>query len=395
LYAFAGLPIYEKILISYEFLFVFEVLQMRARVTKNDVLPAIIRAASIADRRSVVPILSNVLLEFGKFGLKLKATDLDHSIIEIIPADVETFGTVAVPASTLGDIVKKSSDKAVFEFSLADKGNKLLIAVGKSKFELSTLDYNDFPEISNIKNTCNINIRSEDLNKLVSRTKISMSPEESRHNLNGVYFHKEDDMLKAASTDGHRLSTSQIPIDIKESIQGVIIAKKTVFEIKKLLDNFHDDVSMAFSANQAQFSFGNIVLVSKLVDGNFPDYKRVIPEMGKDFLVINRVKFSEIIDRMSVISEDKVRAIKLELKDNILYFHVSNSKVGCGKDEMEVIYSSGGNWNGGFNASYLLDVAQSLHGETLKIYIREALSPILIIDESEPESMYVIMPMRI
>lgn len=367
---------------------------MRAKVAKKDILPAIVRAVSIADKKSVVPILSHVFLEFNEAGLRLKATDLDHSIIEVVPAEIDTFGSVAVPANILSDIIRKSPDNTVLEFSLADKGSRLIVAAGKSKFELSTLDHKDFPEISTLKNTCNISVKPSELNKLISRTKFSMSPEENRHNLNGIYFHKEDDKLKAASTDGHRLSTSSINIDIKENIQGVIISKKTVFEVKKLLDSYQEDVYLTFTANQVQFTFGQIIFISKLVDGKFPDYKRVIPEISADFFTVKRSVFSEIIDRIAVISDDKIRSIKLELNKNTLFFYVANSKVGSAKDETEVVYS-GQNWSSGFNANYLLDVSQTLQGETLKIFIKESLSPILITDEAESESMFVVMPMRI
>ncbi len=367
---------------------------MRAKVAKKDILPAIMHTVSIADRKSIVPILSHVLMEFNESGLRIKATDLDHSIIETVPADVETFGSVAVPANTLSDIIRKSSDGTLLEFSLSDKGSKLIVISGKSKFELSTLEHKDFPEIATLKNTCNINIKPSELNKLIGRTKFSMSPEENRHNLNGIYFHKEDEKLKVASTDGHRLSTTSIDINIKENIQGVIISKKTVFEIKKLLDSYQDDVSLVFTANQVQFTFGNVIFISKLVDGTFPDYKRVIPEESADFFRIKRSEFAEIIDRIAVISDDKIRSIKLELNKNTLFFYVANSKIGNAKDEAEVSYS-GQNWSSGFNANYLLDVAQTLQGENLKIFIKESLSPILIVDESEPESMFVVMPMRI
>ncbi|MCR5224808.1 MAG: DNA polymerase III subunit beta [Alphaproteobacteria bacterium] len=367
---------------------------MRAKVAKKDILPAIMRAVSIADRKSVVPILSHVLLDFNASGLNMKATDLSHSIIEEVPAEVDTFGVVAVPAGILGDIVRKSSDSAVLEFSLADKGSKLIVTAGKSKFELSTLDAADFPEISLVKNSCTFNMQVTDLNKLISRTKFSMSPEENRHNLNGIYLHKEDDKLKAASTDGHRLSVSEMVINTKESIQGVIISKKTVLEVKKLLDVFQGEIAVTFSANQIQFELGNIIFISKLVDGTFPDYKRVIPEMTNEYFTVKRSDFMEIIDRIAVISDDKVRSIKLELSKNNLACYVANSKIGTGRDEVEVVCSGQG-WNAGFNANYLLDVAQALQGETLKIYVKESLTPILIVDESEPESLFVVMPMRI
>ncbi|MBR1734081.1 MAG: DNA polymerase III subunit beta [Alphaproteobacteria bacterium] len=367
---------------------------MRAKVSKNDILPALMRTVSIADKKSIVPILSNVLLDFNESGLCIKATDLDQSIIEKVPAEVDTFGMAAVPASTLNDIVKKAAGDAVLEFSLLDKGNKLQIISGRSKFELSTLDPSGFPEVETLKNGFSIKLKSKDLAKLISRTKFSMSPEESRRNLNGIYVHKEDSKLKAASTDGHRLSTTQIDIDIKETIQGVIISKKTVFEIKKLLDIFEDEISITLTENQIQFVFGDIIFIAKLVEGVFPEYKRVIPDSNNDFFRVKRTSFCETLDRIAIMSEDKVRSVKLELSKDTLVCYAVNSRVGTGKDEIDVAYSGEG-WSSGFNANYLLDVAQTLEGEYLKIFVKESLSPILIIDEDEPESMFVVMPMRI
>lgn len=367
---------------------------MRAKVSKSDILPAIMRTVSIADKKSVVPILSNVLLDFNESGLCIKATDLDHSIIEKIPAEVDTFGQAAVPAGTLSDIIRKAPSEATIEFSLLDKGSKLQVVCGRSKFELAAMNPNDFPEIATLNSTFSITLKSADLNKLITRTRASMSPEESRHNLNGIYLHKEDAKLKAVSTDGHRLSLSQIDIDIKESIQGIIISKKTVLEIKKLLDAYQDDVSVSLSANQVQFILGDVTFISKLVDGTFPEYKRVIPEMGESFFVVKRTDFCQVLDRMAIMSEEKVRSVKLELNKGVLICHAVNNRVGSGKDEMDATYE-GNPWSSGFNANYLLDVAQTLQGEFLKIYIKESLSPILIVDESEPESLFVVMPMRI
>ncbi|MDR0555950.1 MAG: DNA polymerase III subunit beta [Holosporaceae bacterium] len=367
---------------------------MRARVAKKDLLPAVMRSVGVVEKRAVVPILSHVLLEFHDAGLRLKATDLDHSLIEEIPAEMDTLGTAAVPALILYDIVRKSPDSAILEFSLADKGSKLVVIAGKSKFELSALNPAEFPAIVPLKESCCFNLKSPEFNKLISRTKFSISPEENRHNLNGIYLHREDDKLKAASTDGHRLSVSEIVLDAKESIQGIIISKKTVLEVKKLLDIFSKDISLTFTANQIQFSIGNIVFISKLVDGTFPDYKRVIPEMSGDYFLVKRQDFVEIVDRVSVISDEKIRSVKLELSKNNLSCYVANSKIGNGRDEVDVTYSGPG-WNAGFNACYLLDVAQAVQGESLKVYVKESLAPILIVDESEPESLFVVMPMRI
>lgn len=367
---------------------------MRAKVTKKDMLPAIMRTVSIADKKAVVPILSHVLMDFNEEGLTVKATDLDHSIIEKIPAQVDTYGSVAVPAGTFCDILRKAPDNATLEFSFLDKGEKLQVVAGRSKFELSTLNTDDFPQVDVLENTCRFKLKAADFNKLITRTKFSISPEENRHNLNGIFLHKEDDMLKAASTDGHRLSISAIPLKAKEGIQGVIISRKTVLEIKKLLDVSEGDIVITFTANQVQFEMNSIVFISKLVDGSFPDYKRVIPSMEVDSFTVKRSDFIEVVDRVAVISEDKGRAIKLEANKNSLSCYVANSRVGSGKDEVDITYD-GETWAAGFNANYLLDVAQTLEGECLKIYIKEALTPILIVDESEPESLYVVMPMRI
>lgn len=369
---------------------------MRAKVSKKDLLPAVVRTVGIADRKSVVPILSHVLLDFKEGYLHLKATDLDHAVMEKVPAQVDTFGVAAVPALTLSEIVRKSSAESPIEFSLVDKGSKLQIVSGRSRFELSTLDPKDFPEISKINSTFSISLDPLALNKLISRTKFSMSPEESRHNLNGIFLHKEDERLVAVSTDGHRLSTTSVPIDIKESIQGLIISRKTVFEVKKLLDASIENTSVAvsFSANQVQFIFGDVTFISKLVDGTFPEYKRVIPEETSNFFVVDRLSFCESLARIAVISEEKVRSVRLELsKEGVLTCYAVNSQIGSGKDEIDVTYEGEG-WTSGFNATYLMDAATAVRGDNLKIFIKEALSPILMIDESEPESKFVVMPMR-
>lgn len=370
---------------------------MRARVAKEDIMPAVIRAVSIADKKSVLPILSHVMLDFNSSGLRVKATDLDHSIVEDVNADVDTFGVVAVPAGILSDIVRKASDNVPLEFSLSDKGHKLLIVSGMSKFELSTLNPADFPEIEKLKNTCALRILCADFNRLLGRTKFSMSTEESRHNLNGIYLHKDGDQLKAASTDGHRLSVSEISMDVEENLQGVIISKKTVFEIKKLLESTHgaNQISITFTHSMVQFEVCNVVLMSKLVDGNFPDYKRVIPDVGTDFFTVKRSDFISIIDRVAVISDDKSRSIKLEINKNTLACYVANSKVGNGRDEISIVNAAGLSWSAGFNANYLLDVANALDCENLKIFAKESLAPILLEDASEKDSIFVIMPMRI
>jgi DNA polymerase-3 subunit beta len=319
---------------------------------------------------------------------------LDHSIIEIVNAEVDTFGMAVIPAHAFGDIIRKAQDEFTLEFSLSEKGSRLVIVAGKSRFELASMNPSDFPEVLALKNNCNINIKVEALNKLINRTRFSMSPEGNRYNLSGIYIHKEDAKLKSASTDGHRLSTCQIDIEAKENIQGVIISRKTVFELKKMLDIFEGEVQITFSANQIQFVFGEVVLISKLVDGVFPDYKKVIPDMNADFFRVKRSDFADVIERVSVVSDDKVRSVKLELNKGSLLVYVPSSGIGSGRDEIDVSYS-GQTWSSGFNAGYLTDVAQAVEGDTLKVFVRDSISPILIMDEDDVDSLFVVMPMRI
>lgn len=367
---------------------------MRARVTKKDILPAVMRAVSVADKKSVVPILSHALLAFDKDGLTLKATDLEIAVIDKVAADIDTFGVVAIPAGTFGDIIRKIPDTATLEFSLADNGNKLQMTTGNSKFELSTLDSGDFPSIDLLSEEKAFKIKASDFNKLITLTKFSMSPEENRHNLNGIYFHTENGKLVAASTDGHRLSVSQVAMPDDSTVPGVIVSKKSILEIKKLLDACEGEVSVVFSNNQIQLSCDSVVFISKLVDGVFPEYKRVIPEKSENFFTVKRDDFIGIVDRVAVISDDKVKSVKLELTGGSLSCYVANNRLGSGKDEVDVVHD-GQDWNAGFNASYLLEVAQALSGPELKIFIKDALSPILVIDESDLDSLFVVMPMRI
>lgn len=367
---------------------------MRARVTKKDIFPAVMRAVSIADKKSVVPILSHLLLAFGKDGLTIKATDLEISVIDRVVADVDTFGVVAIPAGTFGDIIRKIPDAATLEFSISDNGNKMQMTTGNSRFELSTLDASDFPSIDLLDEEKSFRIKSTDFNKIITLTKFSMSPEENRHNLNGIYFHTENGKLVAASTDGHRLSVSQVNMPGESVIPGVIVSKKSILEIKKLLDACDKEISVVFNNNQVQLSCDSVIFLSKLVDGVFPEYKRVIPEKSENFFTVKRDDFIGIVDRVAVISDDKVRSVKLELSGNCLSCYVANNRLGSGKDEVEVVHE-GQDWNAGFNAGYLLEVAQAVNGSELKVFVKDALSPILMEDESDPDSIFVVMPMRI
>lgn len=367
---------------------------MRAKIEKKDLLSSIGHTLGIVDKKPAIPVLSHILIDFSKDLISIRGTDLDHSIIENVKADVETFGKITVPAQSFYDVIKKAPD-GIIDLSLIDQGKKLLIVFGKSRFELSTLPAADFPEIHKPKNPITFTITTSDLKYLIDKTKFSMSTDETRHTLNGIYFHSIENVIKAATTDGHRLSVSSVQMNSDINFaSGGIFSKKTVLELRKLLESSSEIVQVSIGSNQVQFSIDQICLIARLVDGKFPDYSRVIPDIANDFFVIDRKKFIETIDRVSVLADEKSKSVKFELNDSTLCISAMNFSYGSAKEEIEV-ENTLQNWSAGFNFRYLLDIAESLSGDFVKIYIKDSLSSILIVDKENDAAIFVVMPMRI
>lgn len=376
----------------------FMVFCMRAKISRNDLFSALNHSVNIVDRKPAIPILSYVLLEFSENTITFKATDLEHSLIETAIAEVDTFGSVAVCAQTLHDVVRKIKDDAIVELSLTEKGTRIQIKAEKAKFEINTLQAEDFPKFDSIKDSSEFVISMSDVKNMIERTKFAMAQEETHYNLNGILFSKDSEgKIVAVSTDRHRLAICKI--NMIEGYNPIgILSKKTVLELKKLLDGSRDEnMKITKNEGQVQFSLSNVSLTARIVDAEFPNYEAVIPEKDESsFFEINRVDFLNVIDRVAVISEDKTRSIKLRTNNNLL--HISSSNVvtgGVGQDEIYINSVLNAEWEASFNARYLLDIASALSCEKLKIYVKDRLSSILVIPIEEKEDcMFVVMPMR-
>lgn len=373
---------------------------MRAKISKKDLFLALSHSISIVDKKPAIQILSHVLLEFINEKIVIKATDLDHSIIEEVKAEVDTFGCIAVSAQMFYDVVRKIPDESVIELVLSEKGEKLQIKSGKSKFEIQTLPADDFPKIDLLNKDCDFQIPSDNLKELIDKTKFSMAIEETRYNLNGIYFHTDTDFknIIAVATDGHRLSICRVPNCGCNGNIG-ILARKTVMELRKLLDsNTTETVEVFKNNNQVQFVFGSITLTARLVDADFPKYEAVVPEKNEgSCFVIDRSNFVESIDRVSVISEDKTKSVRLVIEEDILHISCANSITGgSGQDEVKIQRFLEKDWEACFNARYLIDVANALNCDELKVYVKDKLSSILIIPvDKKIDCTFVVMPMRI
>lgn len=371
---------------------------MRAKVSRSDFFNVISHSIGVVDKKPAVPVLSHVLLVFEDGRITVKATDLDHSLTATVEAQVETFGSVAVHGQMLFDILRKLGGSSVLELAIADQGRKMIISSGKSRFEVQTIAADEFPVIDSFVPESSFILSSKALRDLIDLTKFAMAVEETRYNLNGIYFHATEDKskLKAAATDGHRLAVSAMELNGGTGMAPGIYSRKTILEVRKLLDDDEQEVSVSTSKNTVQFQVGNVVLTARLVDGTFPNYAAVIPAVGPKSFVVDRKAFIECIDRVSVISDDKSRTIKLEMRESSLCLSSTNMTAGgSGKDEIIVEKTSDEPWDACFNARYLIDVADALSCEKLTVYYSGKLSSILILPDDGSDNQFVVMPMRI
>ena len=371
---------------------------MKFTVEKNIIFKSLSHVQSIVEKKNTLPILSNVMLEVGENSLTLSSTDMDISITEKIECSVTEQGSTTVLAQTLYDIIRKLSDSSEIEF-ISNDGKILSLRSGKSKFSLSCLPKEDFPiiEIGDLENE--INISSRDLLSLINKTRFAISNEETRYFLNGVYFHKkiEDEInyLSVVATDGHRLA--KFDIEFKDSIPeitGVIIPKKTINELSKLLIDVDSFVKINLSSNKIVFFIENSVLISKLIDGNFPDYKRVIPTNNTNILKINRQDLSLAVDRVSTITNDKLPIIKFKILNNIMNLSSVNSENGMATEDIITKYS-GEEIEIGFNSKYILEMINNLVDDNITLSFKDSASPVTASEESNPDLIYVLMPMRV
>ena len=372
---------------------------MRFVVDRNAFLRALGHITGIVERRNTIPILSNVLIDAGEGGgLTLKATDLDVEAVETVPAKVEDAGAATVPAHTLHDIVRKLPEGAEIKIERKGGEGRLKVTAGRASFELAILPASDFPDMGQAELPHRFTIESGALKRLFEKARFAISTEETRYYLNGVYLHSveaDGRKLRAVATDGHRLAQVQTgcPAGAQE-IPGVIVPRKTVGEVIKLLESEQAPVEVALSQAKIRFAVGGVVLTSKLIDGSFPDYVRVIPTTNKKTLLLENADLVKAVDRVSTLSSEKGRAVKLNASEDRLVVSASNPESGSATEEIPAEYRSEP-IEIGFNARYLLDIAAQIDGSQTLFKLADASSPTLISDDKDATALYVLMPMRV
>ena len=372
---------------------------MKASIERSALLLALQHVHSVVERRNTIPILSNVLIEAKEDAVLLTATDMDISVVEKIgkdKAEVLQLGTITTSAQMLYDIVRKLPENVRVEL-LSENNDRIAIKALSSSFALNCLPSEDFPSISEENFEHNFKISAADLIRLIDKTSFAMSLEETRYYLNGIYLHalKDEKKLRTVATDGHRLSRVDMDLpDGSENIPGVIIPRKTILEIRKLLEDQEGSVSLSISENKVMLSLNEVILTSKLLDGTFPDYSRVIPEKNEKILSVSNQLLSEAVDRVSTVSTDKTRAIKINIQKNNILVSATSPEKGSGTDSVEAKYDSN-DLEIGFNSKYVLDVARQIKGDEVVIKVSDSVSPTLVYDKDDKDVLFVLMPMRV
>jgi len=371
---------------------------MKFVIERTALMKSLAHIQSVVERRNTIPILANVLIDAGDGSLKLTATDMDLAIVERTQADIGQGGATTAPAHTLYDIVRKLPEGAQVELAADGDKSRLTLRAGRSSFALACLPTEDFPATDSAEFPTEFQLAAEELRALIDRTRFAISTEETRYYLNGIFLHAAGDdtkALRAVATDGHRLARVEMPLPAgAEDMPAVIVPRKAVNELRKLVDETTDPVTVSLSETRARFAFDDIVLTTKLIDGTFPDYERVIPVGNDKALEVERKTFAEAVDRVSTISTEKSRAVKLSLNNGSLVLSATSAENGSATEELEVVYESEA-LEIGFNSRYLLDVAQQVEGDGIRFMMTDSSSPTLIQDPSDASAVFVLMPMRV
>jgi DNA polymerase-3 subunit beta len=372
---------------------------MHFTIERSALLRSLTHVQGVVERRTTIPILSNVLLQANGGKLGLTATDMDLAIVEGVPAEVSQDGSTTVPAHTLYDIVRKLPEGSQVEVRSGGEQGQLEIRSGRSRLNLTTLPSEDFPVMSDGNLPHRFTVPAETLRRLIDRTRFAMSTEETRYYLNGLYFHASESdgtpVLRIVATDGHRLARVEVPLPSGASgMPGVIVPRKAIGEIRKLIEEVQDDVEISLSDTKIRFAFADAVLTSKLIDGTFPDYDRVIPFGNDKTLEVKRTEFVKAVDLVSTISTEKSRAIKLSLEEGSLVLTATSPEAGSAREELDVAYTDGP-LEIGFNSKYLLDITQQIAGDDAKFQLSDSASPTLVQDMGDTSALYVLMPMRV
>jgi DNA polymerase III subunit beta len=381
---------------------------MKLTIERGALLKALGHVQSVVERRNTIPILSNVLLrvdaEPGGHSntLLLSATDMDLEIVEGVPGQIDRPGHTTAPAHTLYDIVRKLHEGAQISLETTSAqlgGGGLMLRSGRSTFTLACLPPEDFPVLTGGELPHSFALSAAELRSLIDHTRFAISTEETRYYLNGIYLHttksEEVPVLRAVATDGHRLARLEMVMpEGAGGMPGIIVPRKTVMELRKLVEEYQEEIQVSLNETKIRFNVGTATLTSKLIDGTFPDYDRVIPSSNDKILEVNCKEFAEAVDRVSTISTEKSRAVKLALDADNLAVSATSPENGTAVEDIEVRYHAAP-IEIGFNSRYLLDITQQIDGEGARFLMSDAASPTVVRDISDPSVLYVLMPMRV
>ena len=369
---------------------------MKFNVNQQDIQKSLNYCQGVIEKRSTLPILSNVLLDASNSKLTVIATDLDLIFINIVPnIEIVEEGKTTTSSSIMYDIVRKFSSGNKIQFSSIGE-NKLHLESEKSVFNLNCISATEFPLTNENFQQNEFSINSKKLLKLLNKCKFSISNDETRHYLSGVFFHQtqsEDKIyLTAAATDSHRMSISKIRLDQKIEFEPIILPKKTIFQLCSLLEDFEGDVKISNIKSKIKFELNNSILISKLIDGKFPNYVQVIPKENQKKLIVDLKLFLNSVDRVASVSLDKKDGVKFNLTKDLLNLSVNNTSSGDGAESLNVKFDN--ELDISFNSKYLIDVASQLDGDNIEIYFKDTGAPALIKDPGDFDSIFVVMPMK-
>ena len=372
---------------------------MKLSIERNTLLKAVSHAQSVVERRNTIPILANVLIEAEDDKVQFRATDLDVEIVDRVQAKVDRIGSTTVSAVLLHEIARKLPDGALIELTADTAGNRLTVEAGRSNFSLATLPKEDFPIMASSEYAANFSAKSGDLRRLFDKSRFAISTEETRYYLNGVYMHsatfENSKVLRCVATDGHRLARVDTGLpEGAEELPGVIIPRKTVAEIRKFLDDDEVQIAVSVSETKVRFATPDITLTSKVIEGTFPDYTRVIPASNEKKLEVDADEFAKAVDRVSTVSSERSRAVKLSLEDDQLTLIVNSPDSGAAEEQVAVAYSDE-RLEIGFNAKYLLEISGQIDKENAIFMFNSSGDPVLIREGNDLSAVYVVMPMRV
>jgi len=374
---------------------------MKFKADRATLMKSLAHVQNVVEKRNTIPILANVLLAVREGKLSIAATDSEISLIEEVPAQTTRNGAITVPAATLYEIVRRQPDGAEIELDHPGGDAQLALRSGRYVTSLVAISVDEFPKLDSGKLSHHFTLSAQELRGLIDRTRFAISTEETRYYLNGIYLHATEGeagpVLRAVATDGHRLARVEEPLpEGALGIPGIIIPRKTVQELRKLLDEISGEVEVALSETRIQFTIGTMRLTSKLIDGTFPDYDRVIPRGNDKILRVERKDFNDAVSRVAAISAEKHRPVKLSLARDMLVISAASPEQGTATEELgsELIDYPHGPLEIGFQARYLQDVTDQIRGK-VEFVFSDGAAPTLVRDQDDTSAVYVLMPMRV